>query len=301
MTLRELEYVVAVERERHFGRAAAACFVSQPALSTAVRKLEDELGVVLFERGSGEVTPTFVGQAVIDAALRALEAADVVRQVAEAGRDPLAAPLRIGLIHTVVPYLLPAWMPAIAARAPQLPLLLEEGMTLDLLANVRRGELDAVVAAAPIDEPGLHARTLYREPMLVAAPPAHAFAERSSVTPAELAAQTVLMLTPGNCLRDHVLQACPELQREIHNPGAAARVLRGTSLPTILHMVRAGLGVTVLPGSAASSVDAAGLTLRPLSPAPPREVVLVARQGYPREEALALLAETAVALSPAAL
>ena len=293
MTLRELEYVVAVERERHFGRAAAACFVSQPALSTAVRKLEDELGVQLFERGTGEITPTQAGVAVVAAAKRALLAAAHVAEVAQASRDPLAAPLSVGLIHTIAPGLLPAWMPRISALAPSLPLLLHEGMTEALLAQLRSGELDIVVCAAPIELSGLHAIPLYDEPMLAAASARHPWAEAQTVRADAVQDETFILLSAGNCLRDHVLQACPELQRELHRPGDTSRVLRGSSLATILHMVRAGLGVTLLPTSVARSEHSADLVLRPLDPPSPRQVLLVTRRGFARPQAAALLVEAA--------
>ncbi len=293
MTLRELEYIVAVERERHFGRAAAACFVSQPALSTAVRKLEDELGVQLFERGTGEITPTHAGSVVVAVAKQALLAAARVVEVAQASRDPLTAPLSVGLIHTIAPGLLPAWMPRISALAPSLPLLLHEGMTDTLLAQLRDGELDVVICAAPIELAGLSAEPLYDEPMLAAASKRHPWADAPQVRADAVQDETFILLSAGNCLRDHVLQACPELQRELHRPGDASRVLRGSSLATIVHMVRAGLGVTLLPASVARSEDSADLVLRPLQPPSPRRVLLVTRRGFARPQATALLAQAA--------
>lgn len=292
MTLQELRYVVTVARERHFSRAARLCFVSQPALSAAVRKLEDELGLQIFDRSTPEVTVTPLGREVVAQAQRVLDAAAEVTTLAQAARDPFASPFALGLIHTICPWLLPPWVPAIHAEAPHLPLHLQEGLTAELVEKLHAGELDASVVAAPFAEPGLESRPLYEEPLVAVAPLGHPWAAANHVTPAMLAAETVLLLTPGNCFRDQVLHACPDLQREGQGLSAMARTLRGSSLTTIRHMVLSGVGVTVLPATAVSAQDAQMLVIRPLVPEDRRQVLLVWRRNAARAPVLDLLTRT---------
>lgn len=291
MTLQELKYIVTVARERHFGRAAKKCFVSQPALSAAVRKLEDELGVVLFDRQTPQVTVTPLGHAIIAQAERTLEAADEVQRLARAAQEPLAAPFGLGLIYTICPYLLPHWVPEIQALAPTLPLFLQEGLTAQLLERLNHGELDAIVVAEPFDEPDIMTLPLYDEALWAAAPLGHAWREVETVNPAMLAGENVLLLTPGHCFRDNVLQACPDLNREPRGDSALAQALRNSSLTTIRHMVMAGVGVTVLPATAVTAVDHLQLVLRPLSPPQFRRVVLAWRKSSERPAVIALLQE----------
>lgn len=292
MTLQELRYVVTVARERHFSRAARLCFVSQPALSAAIRKLEDELGLQIFDRSTPEVTVTPLGREVVAQAQRVLDAAAAVTTVAQAARDPFASPFSLGLIHTICPWLLPPWVPAIHAEAPHLPLHLQEGLTAELVEKLHAGELDAAVVAAPFAEPGLESRPVYEEPLVAVAPLGHIWAAANHVTPAMLAAETVLLLTPGNCFRDQVLHACPDLQREGQGLSAMARTLRGSSLTTIRHMVLSGVGVTVLPATAVSAQDAQVLVIRPLVPEDRRQVLLVWRRHAARAPVLDLLTRT---------
>lgn len=294
VTLQELKYVVAVARERHFGRAARACFVSQPALSAAVRKLEDELGVLLFDRDGSEIRPTAIGREVVAQAQRTLDAAAHVEVIAAAGRDPLAAPLGIGLIHTICPYLLPVWVPHIHAAAPQLALQLQEGLTAELTARLLSGDIDAAVVAAPFDVHGVVTRPLYHEPLLAAAPLGHPWQCEQAVTPAMLAEERVLLLSPGHCLRDQVLQACPDVGRDAWDsapigPARRPTTLRGSSLTTLRHMVLSGGGVTVLPASAVSADDDRQMVLRPLQPSEERTALLAWRRGYARTAAMAVL------------
>jgi len=289
VTLQELKYIVTVARERHFGRAAKACFVSQPALSAAVRKLEDELGVVLFDRDTPTVSVTPHGALIVAQAQRTLEAAHEVERLARAAQDPLAMPFGLGLIYTICPYLLPHWVPELQALAPQLQLLLQEGLTAQLLERLNHGELDAIVVAEPFDEPGIETRLLYEETLLAAAPLGHAWQDAEVVTAAMLARETVLLLTPGHCFRDQVLQACPDLNREPPAASALVQALRNSSLTTIRHMVMAGAGVTVLPATAVTIADHMQLVLRPLAPAQHRQVVLAWRRAAARPKPLLLL------------
>ncbi len=291
MTLQELKYIVAVARERHFGRAAKACFVSQPALSAAVRKLEEELGVVLFDRDTPTVRVTPLGAVLVAQAQRALDAAAEVTKLAQAAQDPLAVPFGLGLIYTICPYLLPHWVPPLQARAPQLPLLLQEGLTAQLTERLLNGELDAIVVAAPFAEPGIATQPLYAEPLLAVAPLGHPWTHVQVVTPAMLVQETVLLLTPGHCFRDQVLEACPDLRREVPTDAALVQALRNSSLTTIRHMVMAGVGVTVLPATAVTAADDHQLVIRPLAPAQHREVLLAWRRAAARPQVLDVLVQ----------
>ena len=292
MTLTELRYIVAVARERHFGRAAAACHVSQPTLSVAVKKLEEELGVVLFERGPHEVRPTPAGEAVVAQAQRVLEEVEQVRRLAESGRDPLHGPLRLGLIYTIGPYLLPGLIPVLHEAAPHMPLLIDEDYTARLAEKLRTGALDAIVVALPFDEPGVVTLPLYQEPFVVLVPAGHPWHDREAIDPAELAGEPVLLLGPGHCFRDQVLAACPGCAAAVEAEGSLARSLEGGSLETIRHMVASGLGITVLPCTAAGTGRYAQRLVavrRFTEPAPRRTVALAWRASFPRPQAIEAL------------
>lgn len=297
MTLTELKYIVAVARERHFGRAAEACFVSQPTLSVAIRKLEEELGVVLFERGGAEVSVTDVGLRVIAQAQKVLEEAAMVKEIARQGEDPLAGPLRVGIIYTIAPYLLPHLVPTQVEQTPQMPLVLQENYTARLLELLRQGELDCAIVALPIPDSGLMIEPLYDEPFLVAVPAQHPWAMRECIHPDELKNETMLLLGSGHCFRDQVLEVCPEFARYSASSEGIQRSFEGSSLETIRHMVAAGLGVTVMPASSLSAAGAAegpeGRLLRYIpfeDPVPDRRVVLIWRKSFPRPAAMKALA-----------
>jgi LysR family hydrogen peroxide-inducible transcriptional activator len=292
MTLIELKYIVAVARERHFGRAAEACFVSQPTLSVAIRKLEEELGVVLFERGGAEVGITPIGLRVVAQAQRVLEEGATLREIARQGHDPLEGPLRVGVIYTIGPYLLPRLVPAQIAAAPQMPLLLQENFTVRLLELLRQGEIDCAIVALPLPESGLAIRPLYDEPFLVALPHGHPWAQRSLIDANELKDETMLLLGSGHCFRDQVLEVCPELSRFSASSEGIQRTFEGSSLETIRHMVAAGIGITVLPISSLSmpGLENNLLTYIPFKePVPDRRVVLVWRKSFPRMAAIDVL------------
>lgn len=289
MTLTELKYIVAVARERHFGRAAEACFVSQPTLSVAIRKLEDELGVVLFERGGSEVGITPIGERIVAQAQKVLEESANLKEIARQGHDPLSGPLRVGVIYTIGPYLLPRLMPVLIERAPQMPLLLQENYTVRLLELLRQGEIDCAVMALPLPDSGLAVQELYDEPFVAAVPRAHPWAERVSVTAEELKDETMLLLGVGHCFRDQVLEVCPELARFSPSSEGIQRSFEGSSLETIRHMVAAGIGVTVLPAASVPDQTSDRDLLRYLRfepPVPPRRVVLAWRKSFPRLAAI---------------
>jgi LysR family hydrogen peroxide-inducible transcriptional activator len=302
MTLTELKYIVAVARERHFGRAAEACFVSQPTLSVAIRKLEDELGVTLFERGGTEVGVTPIGQRIVAQAQKVLEESASIKEIARQGHDPLAGALRVGVIHTVGPYLLPRLVPAQIERMPQMPLVLQENFTVRLLELLRQGEIDCAIMALPLPEAGLVMKPLYDEPFIVAVPQDHELASLKAIDAQDLKKQNMLLLGTGHCFRDQVLEVCPELSRFSAATDGIQRTFEGSSLETIRHMVAAGIGVTVLPMTAvpdASTSPAPGKNLLRYIPfagqAPDRRIVLAWRRSFPRLAAVEALADAVYA------
>jgi LysR family transcriptional regulator, hydrogen peroxide-inducible genes activator len=247
MTLTELKYIVAVAREKHFGRAADACFISQPTLSVSIKKLEEELDVKLFERSANEVAVTPLGEEIVRQAQSVLEQAQNIKEIAKRGKDPLAGALTLGVIYTIGPYLLPTLVRQAIARTPQMPLMLQENFTVRLLEMLRTGEIDCAILAEPFPDTGLATAPLYDEPFMVAVPSTHALAQRSSISAEELKLETMLLLGNGHCFRDHVLEVCPEFARFSSNAEGIRKSFEGSSLETIKHMVAAGMGVTVVP------------------------------------------------------
>ena len=290
MTLTELRYIVAVARARHFGRAAEACFVSQPTLSVAVKKLEDELGAPLFERSQSEVTVTPLGVDVVAQAQRVLEQAELIKDLVKLRRDPLVGQLRVGVIYSIAPYLLPALVPRMIKTAPGMPMVLEENFTMRLLEMLKSGDIDAAILALPISEPGLMLQAVYDEPFMVALPAGHAWGVRKSIPASDLKNETMLLLGAGHCLRDQVLKVCPELMH-FKSSGAEGiqKTFEGSSLETIRHMVASGVGLTVLPASAVPKKPLKNdlIVYRPFrAPAPDRRVALVWRKSYTRTAAM---------------
>jgi len=247
MTLTELKYIVAVARERHFGKAADACHVSQPTLSVAIKKLEEELDVKLFERSANEVSTTPLGEEIIRHAQLVLEQAAEIKEIAKRGKDPLAGTLRLGVIYTIGPYLLPDLMRQIMKKAPQMPLMLQENFTVKLMEMLRAGEIDCAILAEPFPDAGLATAALYDEPFMAALPVKHLLAHKKSITAEQLKNETMLLLGNGHCFRDHVLEVCPEFARFSSNAEGIRKSFEGSSLETIKHMVAAGMGVTLVP------------------------------------------------------
>lgn len=296
MTLTELRYIVAVARERHFGRAAEKCHVAQPTLSVAVKKLEDELGVALFERGAADVTVTPVGARVVEQAQRVLEEAGAIKGIAAAGRDELSGPLRFGAIYTIGPYVMPQLIPHIHQRAPQMPLIIQENYTARLAVLLKNGDLDVILLSLPFEDAGIVTQAVYDEPFRVVLPATHAWAKKASIPAADLCRENLLLLSAGNCFRDQVLQTCAGAQRATDN--SIQQSLEGSSLETIRHMVASGAGITVLPASAAEAKTAqnALVAVRPFaSPSPSRRVALAWRRSFPRPRAVEALREAVLA------
>lgn len=301
MTLTELKYIVAVAREKHFGRAAEACFVSQPTLSVAIKKLEDELEVKLFERSANEVSVTPLGEEIVRQAQSVLEQAAAIKEIAKRGKDPLAGPLRLGVIYTIGPYLLPDLVRQAIARTPQMPLMLQENFTVRLLEMLRTGEIDCAIMAEPFPDTGLAIAPLYDEPFLAAVPTNHPLSARKTVTAEELKQETMLLLGTGHCFRDHVLEVCPEFARFSSDAEGIRKSFEGSSLETIKHMVAAGMGVTLVPRLSVPrdafaakprrrNDDQAFVKYIPFEGDPPsRRVVLAWRRSFTRYEAIAAL------------
>jgi LysR family hydrogen peroxide-inducible transcriptional activator len=303
MTLTELKYIVAVARERHFGKGAEACHVSQPTLSVAIKKLEEELQVKLFERNANEITVTPLGEEIIRQAQSVLEQADLIKDIAKRGKDPLAGSLRLGVIYTIGPYLLPDLVRQMIARTPQMPLMLQENFTVRLLEELRQGEIDCAILAEPFPDTNLAMAPLYDEPFMAAVPSTHPLAARSSITAEEIKKETMLLLGNGHCFRDHVLEVCPEFARFSNTSGGIQKSFEGSSLETIKHMVSAGMGITLVPrlsvpaavleaqnGAPLPADGAPYVRYLPFAGDPPqRRVVLAWRRSFTRYEAIAAL------------
>jgi LysR family transcriptional regulator, hydrogen peroxide-inducible genes activator len=286
LKLKDLRYLVAVADTRHFGRAAERCYVSQPTLSAQLKKLEEYLGVQLIERQPRRVALTEAGAEIVARAREMLQASEEVLTLARSHRDPLAGKLRVGLIPTIGPYLLPQVAPAARKALPRLTLLLYEYRTETLLEKLRTGELDVGVLALPVDLDGLAARELYEEPFQVALPPEHRLARRASLRLEDLADQSLLLLEEGHCLRDQALALCSRVGAH------ESQDFRATSLETLRQMVAAGAGITLLPELAGRGAQSGGtaLVLKPfVRPAPTRRIGAVWRQSTARRPAIEAL------------
>jgi LysR family hydrogen peroxide-inducible transcriptional activator len=293
MTLTELRYIVAVAKERHFGRAAQSCFVSQPTLSVGIKKIEEELGVTIFERGSTEISLTPVGEQIAAQAARTLDEAATIKAIAQQSGDPLGHPLRLGVIYTIGPYLLPRLLPALREIAPHMQLLIQESYTASLREQLKQGKIDVAILSLPFEEPGMLIQPLYDEPFQVAMPAGHPWQDREAISPEELGQETVLLLGAGNCFRDQVLRFCPNLARGSTASGMQ-QTLEGSSLETIRYMVASGVGMTILPCTATSHAHESDnlLRSRPFTqPVPKRRVALVWRKSFTRPQAVEAVRE----------
>ena len=283
LKLKDLRYLVAVADQRHFGRAAARCFVSQPTLSAQLKKLEDNLGVQLIERAPNNVCLTEAGEAIVARARRILEASDEMVTLARSQRDPLAGRLRVALLPTIGPYLLPRVAPAVRKALPRLELRLYEYQTAAMLAKLHAGEIDVGILALPVEVDGLESRALYREAFVVALPEHHPLAARERVRLADLKGEQLLLLEEGHCLRDQALEVCSRVGVSDQQD------FRATSLETLRQMVATGAGVTLLPELAGRGAyrNARGVALRPFArPAPERHIGALWRKSSARRAAI---------------
>ena len=281
MTLSELKFVVAVAKERNFRRAAERCFVTQPALSRAIKKLEDELGVLIFERSRAEVTPTTIGERIVEQAIKTLDEAARIKEIALQGSNQLIGPIKLGVIYSIGPYLLPHMIPMLRLLAPEMPLDVEENLTAVLETQLKNGVIDVAIIALPFDIPGIKLEPLYEEAFVVAVPVQHPWAKLKSIHAEALADEKVLLLNSGHCFSNQVVQACPSLSKR-------GEVLQGNSLVTIRNMVASNLGITVLPASAVETKYANPLikVIPFAEPIPTRQVAIASRKSYGREKAV---------------
>lgn len=293
MTLTELQYIVAVAQERHFGRAAERAFVTQPALSLAIKKLEEELGTTIFERRRNRIELTAIGEQIVHQAQRVLEEADQIKILAAQGKDQLNGPLRFGVIATVGPYILPDLVPLLSARAPKMPLELEENLTLNLAGMLKSGKLDVIMIALPFDEPAIVTQALYDEPFKVLIPVGHPWQKKKLIDSRQLAPEKVLLPHAGHCFRQQVLDACPELSR------SDTEGWQGNSLETIRQMVASGLGITVMPASALTPKYESKrlIAIEIAKPVPGRRIGLAWRRGFTRPQVIDVIRDAVHALN----
>ena len=295
MTLTELRYIIAAAKERHFGKAARQCFVCQPTLSLGIKKLEDELDVILFERGQKEITITPAGRKIVEQAERAIQEINAIKEIAKQEKDPLATPLRVGAIYTIGPYLFPSMIPFLLEKRCGLPLLIEENYTANLIARLHAGDIDVAIISMPFNEPGLETRVLYEEPFVVLLPNTHPLTAKNTVDVHNVAKETVLLLGPKHCFRDQVLEICPDCVHSIASNDDLQSMLEGGSLETIRYMVAGGVGITILPVTAACAERYTQrlISVRPFEGVQPfRRVALAWRKGFPRMEAVRLIADS---------
>ena len=291
MTLTELKYIVMLAEEKHFGRAAERCYVSQPTLSVAVKKLEEELGVAIFERSKSSVYITPLGEQLITQAKRVLDQANMMKELASSGQNQLKGPLKVGAIFTIAPYLFPYMIPSLHKLVSGMPLIIEEDLTENLRPKLRNGDLDAIIVALPFREPDVVTQPIYEEEFVVLMPKNHAWTKLESIETDQLSTDNLLLLGKGHCFSEQVLEACPLVTDNNLDDGRT--VVNGSSLETIRYMVASGLGVTVLPKSAATNINHDMLEVRPFTaPAPKRTVALAWRASFPRPKAIEAVSQS---------
>lgn len=285
MTLTELKYVVMLAQEKHFGHAAEKCYVSQPTLSVAVKKLEEELGAAIFERSKSSVYITPLGEQIVSQAKRVLEQANTIKELASSGHNQLKGPIKVGAIFTIAPYLFPFMIPTLRSITREMPLIIEEDLTENLRPKLRNGELDAIIIALPFREPDVVTQPIYEEEFVVLMPKEHPWTKLTHINTDQLSTDNLLLLGKGHCFSEQVLEACPLMREDEFGEGRT--IVNGSSLETIRYMVASGLGVTVLPKSAVTNIDHNLLEVRPFTePAPKRTVALAWRASFPRPNAI---------------
>lgn len=295
MTLTELKYVITLATEKHFGRAAKAVHVSQPTLSVAINKLESELGVALFERDRNNVRITEIGKQIIAQAQRVLDEAHQIKEMAAGCQSQLEAPLRIGAIYTLGPYLFPALIAKLKQQAPHMPLLITEDFTANLREKLLQGELDAIFISLPFSEPGVVTQALYDEPFVVLMRKDHPLSEKTAIKPSDLSANELLFLGEGHCFRNQVFEICPHCYPKKQRDN----LVEGTSIETLRNMVASGAGVTVLPSSSTQiQYYKSILCARPFAgKIPQRRIALAWRVSFTRPKAIGALIQATHACS----
>ena len=284
MTFNELRYLVTLSQTKHFGKAAALCHISQPTLSTAINKLENELGVALFERHHHDIRITDVGEKIIMQAQRTLDELAKIEKIAEGDQSELNSTLKIGGIFTLAPYLFPLLIPNLKKYAPNMPLIVQEDFTVNLRSKLQQGELDAVFVALPFTEPLVVTKPIYDEPFMILMRNDNPLAKKKFIVNSDLKNQNVLLLGQGHCLRDQILEYCPDCA----NTSELQQIIEGSSLETIRHMVASGLGITILPNSATQVAHySATLCARPFKDGSAKRTIALAwRASFPRTKAI---------------
>lgn len=292
MTLSEFRYIVAVAKELHFGRAAESCFVSQPTLSVAIKKIEEELGISIFERHQHDISITPIGQEIVKQAALILNETNNLKEIAKQNKDQLKGELRLGVIYTIGPYLLPKLIPLINKKASKLILLIEEDYTKNLGAKLKSGEIDVAILSNPFEEPGIETEILYKEAFQVALPASHPLTKKKKLKSSDLSDDTMLLLKSGNCFRDQIIELCPNCINSTGENNKIQKSLESSSIETIRQMVAAGVGITILPGLSTETESGLNnlLEYRPFSnPVPHREVIIAYRKSFPRKKAIELI------------
>lgn len=290
MTLNELKYIVAVAKEKHFRKASESCFVSQPTLSIAIKKLEEELGVILFERRKQDILTTPVGQQIVELAKQILERSQQIKNIARESQNDLSTELKIGAIFTIAPYLLPKLIPNFHRLAPNIPLIIEENYTHLLAEKLKSGEIDIAILSLPFDEPNIEVLPIYSEPFKAIVPKEHPFAKGDiSISLQSVKKETILLLGAGHCFRDQVIEAFPNLSEMENQYDPLQKTFEGSSLETIRYMVSSGAGISIFPCSSLSERDESLFTIKSISDTPPSRIVALAwRKSFPRNEVLEL-------------
>lgn len=295
MTLSEFRYIVAVAKELHFGRAAERCFVSQPTLSVAVKKIEEELGVALFERHQHEISVTPIGQEIIKQAELILNETNNLKEIAKQNKDELKGELKLGVIYTIGPYLLPRLIPKINKQAADLTLIIEEDFTKNLAVKLKSGEIDIAILSNPFEESGISTELLYKEAFEVALPSGHSLTKKKKLKASDLINDTMLLLKAGNCFRDQIVELCPNCVNPLGEDRKIQKSLESSSIETIRQMVAAGVGITILPALSIDNQSGLNslLEYRPFNnPVPYREIIIAYRKSFPRKKAIDLIKES---------
>lgn len=303
MTLSEFRYIVAVAKELHFGRAAESCFVSQPTLSVAIKKIEEELGISIFERHQHDISITPIGQEIVKQAALILNETNNLKEIAKQNKDQLKGEFKLGVIYTIGPYLLPKLIPLINKKAPNLILLIEEDYTKNLGPKLKSGEIDIAILSNPFEEPGIETEILYKEPFQVALPASHPLTKKKKLKPSDLSDDTMLLLKSGNCFRDQIVELCPNCIHSIDEKNEIQKSLESSSIETIRQMVAAGVGITILPGLSTETENGLNSLLEYRSfsnPVPYREVIIAYRKSFPRKKAIELIRSSIASFNPEA-
>jgi len=288
MTLNELKYIVAVAKEKHFRKASETCFVSQPTLSVAIKKLEEELGIILFERRKQDVLITPIGKKIIHIAENILEQSKSIKQLALESQGNLSTELKIGAIYTIAPYLLPKLIPSFQKHAPNVPVIIEENYTHVLADKLQTGEIDIAILSLPFEEPNIETFTLYEEPFKLILPKQHpALNNDESIAINEIENENILLLGAGHCFRDQVVEAFPNLTHLNYQSNRLQKTFEGSSLETIRYMVASGAGISIFPCTSLTNHDESLFRIKNLAdPTPTRKVALAWRKSFPRKEVL---------------